>query len=339
MAESDQPARSRRPTLLEVAKHAGVSRATASLVIREAPGPSAKSRERVLRSAAELGYRPDRNAQLLRRRESRLLGVMFRAQDPFHADLIENIYAVAEELGYDVVLSAVFPTRSEEKAFEALTASRCQAVIAIGPNDASTNDFGSHLPVVEIGRPPGETSFDAVYTDDERGVRLAVDHLVSLGHREIVHIDGGHAPGAAERRAGYQHAMEAHGLSGHVRILPGDYTENSGAAVARQLLSEPTLPTAIIAGNDQCAVGLLDELRSAGINIPGELSVVGYDDSRLARLAHINLTTVKQDVEHLARHAVEAAVEHVANSDNSRQARVFKLAPHLVIRGSSGPAR
>src|SRR5262245_28722884 len=154
MTESDQPDRIRRPTLLEVAKHAGVSRATASLVIRDAAGPSAESRERVQRAAAELGYRPDRNAQLLRSRESRLLGVMFRAQDPFHADLIENIYAVSEELGYDVVLSAVFPTRSEERAFEALTVSRCQAVIAIGPNDASTNDFGSHLPIVEIGRPP-----------------------------------------------------------------------------------------------------------------------------------------------------------------------------------------
>src|SRR5262245_48472736 len=99
----------RRPTLLEVARRAGVSRATASLVIRNASGPSARSRELVLRAAADLGYRPDRNAQLLRRRQSRLIGVMFWAQDPFHADLIENIYATSEELGYDVVLSAVFP--------------------------------------------------------------------------------------------------------------------------------------------------------------------------------------------------------------------------------------
>jgi DNA-binding LacI/PurR family transcriptional regulator len=261
---------------------------------------------------------------------------MFRAQDPFHADLIESIYAASEDLGYDVVLSAVFPTRTEERAFAALTASRCQAVIAIGPNDASTNDFGSHLPIVEIGRAADETPFDAVYTDDEHGLRLAVDHLVTLGHHDIVHIDGGHAPGAAERRIGYQRAMADHELSDRARVIPGDYTERSGAATARRLLTEPTLPTAIIAGNDQCAVGLLDELRNAGVEVPGRVSVIGYDDSRLARLAHVDLTTVRQDVEQLARHAVEAAVECIG--DRRRPARGFKLAPQLVVRGSTGPS-
>ena len=329
----------RRPTLLEVARRAGVSRATASLVIRNASGPSALSRERVMRAAAELGYRPDRNAQLLRRRESRLIGVMFRAQDPFHADLIENIYATSEGLGYDVVLSAVFPTRNEESAFEALAASRCQAVIAIGASETCKTDFGSHLPVVEIGRPPGETTFDAVFTDDEYGVRLAADHLVSLGHQDIVHIDGGDAPGAAERRTGYLDAMAGHGLDRWTRVLAGDYTELSGAAAARQLLAGEQLPTAVIAGNDQCAVGVLDELRRAGVDIPGDVSVVGYDDSRLARLAHVDLTTVRQDVEQLARLAVEAAVGRIDDGRDPNPPRAFRLPPHLVIRGSTGPVR
>jgi DNA-binding LacI/PurR family transcriptional regulator len=177
------------------------------------------------------------------------------------------------------------------------------------------------------------------YTDDEHGVRLAVDHLVSLGHREIVHVDGGHTPGAAERRAGYQHAMEGHGLSAHIRTLPGDYTEHCGAAAARELLTDPAMATAVVAGNDQCAVGLLDELRNAGIEIPGRVSVVGYDDSRLARLAHVDLTTVRQDVEHLARHAVEAAIDRINGHDGAGPARVFKLAPHLVVRGSTGAVK
>lgn len=335
MSTPDRPAGARRPTLLEVARHAGVSRATASLVIRDAAGPSAKSRERVLAAAAELGYTPDRNAQLLRSRESRLLGVMFRAQDPFHADLIERIYAASEERGYDVVLSAVFPTRTEERAFEALTTSRCQAVIAIGPDDASTRGFGSKLPIVEIGRSADESAFDAVYTDDELGIRLAVEHLATLGHRNIVHVDGGHAPGATERRLGYLQAMAHHGLTGYTRVLPGEYDERSGAAAARELLATPTPPTAVIAGNDQCAVGLLDELRTAGVQVPQHVSVVGYDDSRLARLAHVDLTTVRQDVEQLARHAVEAAIEGI--SDRHHPIRSFKLAPHLVVRGSTGP--
>ncbi|WP_307783837.1 LacI family DNA-binding transcriptional regulator [Streptomyces spinoverrucosus] len=202
----------RRPTLMDVARRAGVSRATASLVIRDAPGPSAESRERVRAAAAELGYRPDQAAQSLRRRNSRLIGVMFSAQESFHADLIESVYAATEEVGYDVVLSAVVPSRSERRAVEALMASRCEAVILIGAREAWPADLGIQVPVVEIGRPPTQTVFDAVHTADDEGARLAVNHLVSLGHRDIVHVDGGERPGAAERRAGYLAAMRDHGL-------------------------------------------------------------------------------------------------------------------------------
>ncbi|MFD4502688.1 LacI family DNA-binding transcriptional regulator [Streptomyces sp. NPDC058457] len=328
----------RRPILLDVARRAGVSRATASLVMRDAPGPSAESRERVRQAAAELGYRPDQAAQLLRRRNSHLIGVMFNAQEPFHADLIENIYAATEELGYDVVLSATAPSRGERRAIEALITSRCEALVLIGAREACTTDFGIRVPVVEIGRPPGESRFDAVHTADDEGTRLAVDHLVSLGHQDIVHVDGGEQPGAAERRTGYLDAMRHHGLGGRARVVPGDYTESSGSEAARTLLAHGRLPTAVVAGNDQCAIGLLVELRHAGIDVPGEVSIVGYDDSRIARLAHIDLTTVRQDTEQLARLAVQAAVERL-DKEPDGEAREFSLAPHLMVRGSTGPAR
>ncbi|MER7786804.1 LacI family DNA-binding transcriptional regulator [Streptomyces sp. NPDC097640] len=328
----------RRPILLDVARRAGVSRATASLVIRDAAGPSAESRERVLRAAAELGYRADQAARSLRRRNSRLIGVMFSVEEPFHADLIKSIYAATEEVGYDVALSAVAPSHDERRAVEALIASRCEAVILIGAREACTIDFGTRLPVVEIGRPPNETVFDAVHTADDEGARLAVDHLVSLGHQEIVHIDGGEQPGAAARRAGYLDAMRGHGLESRARVLPGDYTELSGSGAARALLAGGELPTAVVAGNDQCAIGLLVELRRAGVDVPGRVSVVGYDDSSLARLAHIDLTTVRQDTEQLARLAVQAAVARL-DAGLEGETRDFSLAPHLVIRGSTGPAR
>ncbi|GAA0535358.1 LacI family transcriptional regulator [Saccharopolyspora subtropica] len=337
-ARSPENGTERRPTLLDVARRAGVSRATASLVIRDAPGPSAQSRERVRAAAAELGYRPDVTAQLLRRRQSQLIGVVFSAQDPFHADLIEHIYAAAEDVGYDVVLSAVVATRDERRAFEALVASRCAAVVALGVREDCRTDHDSQLPVVEIGRPSNETSFDAVHTADEEGTHLAVEHLVSLGHQDIVHIDGGDQPGAVERRAGYVDAMRSHGLQHQARVLPGDYTELSGIAAARTLLEDNELPTAVIAGNDQCAVGLLDELRRSGIDVPGQISIVGYDDSRLARLAHVNLTTVRQDAEQLARLAVQTALDRLDNGLDS-QPRVCRLAPHLVVRSTTGPAR
>ncbi|MEU9348143.1 substrate-binding domain-containing protein [Streptomyces sp. NPDC048278] len=138
---------------------------------------------------------------------------------------------------------------------------------------------------MEIGRPPHETVFDAMHTADDVGARLAVDHLVSLGHQDIVHVDGGEQPGAAERRAGYLDAMRRHGLGGRARVVPGDCTERSGSEAARSLLAAGALPTAVVAGNDQCAIGLLVELRHAGVDVPGRVSIVGYDDSRLARLA------------------------------------------------------
>jgi DNA-binding LacI/PurR family transcriptional regulator len=103
--------------------------------------------------------------------------------------------------------------------------------------------------------------------------------------------------------------MHAHGLGQYARVLPGDYTELSGSAAARTLLDGGALPTAVVAGNDQCAVGVLDELRRSGIDVPGQVSIVGYDDSRLARLAHGDLTTVRQDAEQLVRLAVAAVVE------------------------------
>ncbi|MEU9454406.1 LacI family DNA-binding transcriptional regulator [Streptomyces sp. NPDC048277] len=330
----------KRPTLLDVAHRAGVSRATASLVIRDAPGPSAESRERVRQAAAELGYRPDQAAQLLRRRNSRLLGVMFSAQEPFHADLIEHIYAATEEAGYDVVLSAVVPSRGERRAVESLITSRCEAMILIGAREACTAGIGDQVPVVEIGRPKNETVFDAVHTADEEGARIAVEHLVSLGHGDIVHVDGGERPGAAERRAGYLDAMRRHGLGGRARVVPGDYTELSGSEAARTLLAAGPLPTAVVAGNDQCAIGLLIELRHAGVDVPGRVSIVGYDDIRSARLAHIDLTTVRQDARQMAKLAVRAAVERLGQGTGTAgAAREFSLAPQLVVRGSTGPVR
>jgi len=277
-------------------------------------------------------------AQLLRRQCSGLIGVVFRAREPFHADLIESIYASTEVAGYNVVLSAVVPTRDERQAFDALVASRCAAAILLGVSEASLGEFARELPVVEIGRVPTKAQVDAVHTADDEGVRLAVGHLVSLGHKDIVHVDGGELPGAAERRRGYWDAMAAHDLQGGARVVPGDYTESSGSAAARELLASAQLPTAVIAGNDRCAVGLLDEFRRNGVTVPGQVSIVGYDNSRLASLAHVDLTSVRQNTEELARCAVQFAVDRM-NSADAGPPRIAERDPELIVRSSTGPVR
>jgi DNA-binding LacI/PurR family transcriptional regulator len=339
MSVSHVPLREgRRPTLGDVAERAGVSRSTASLVIRQAPGPGAESRERVLRAAAELDYRPDLAAQALRRQRSRLLGVLFTARDPFHADLMESIYPTAEALRYDVVLSAVAATRDEAKAVEALIASRCEALILLTPTADVTHlaALARRLPVVSVNPRVTGAPVDNVRSADGDGARQAVDHLVGLGHRDIVHVDGGRRPGAADRRRGYRSAMRRHGLDAEVRVVTGDETEVSGARAVEALLDADDLPTAVFAFNDRCAIGVLESLRRHGIDVPGRVSVVGYDDSLPARWAHIDLTTVRQDAGRMAELAVRAAAEQL--DDGRRDPQDIRLQPELVARGTTGPA-
>src|SRR5690349_1403278 len=192
----------RRPTLADVAARAGVSIALVSIVMREAPGASAATRARVLAVADELGYRPDIRARLLRRSRSRLLGVVFGVQHAFHGDLVGGLYTAADRVGYELALSAVTPARDEQRAVASLLQDRCEALVLLGPQSPAGYLAGlaARLPVVVVARSVRDRAVDVVRTDDAEGLGQAVDHLVGLGHERIAHIDGGRAPGAAERR-------------------------------------------------------------------------------------------------------------------------------------------
>ncbi|WP_188197138.1 LacI family DNA-binding transcriptional regulator [Nonomuraea sp. SYSU D8015] len=336
MAPTAGGSEGKRPTLADVAARAGVSTALVSIVMRGAKGASDRTREHVLRAAKEIGYRPDARARLLRSSRTRLLGVQFGLQHPFHADLVEGIYAAAEPAGYQIALSAVAPSRGERHAVETLLADRCEALILLGPQAPAARlaELAAQLPVVSVARRLRRTAgVDVVRTADDEGARQAVDHLVALGHRDIAHIDGGTAPGAADRRRGYRTAMGRHGLSRHVRILPGGLTEEDGAAAARTLLGAGAAPTAVLAFNDRCATGVLDTFLRAGVAVPGEVSVVGFDDSHLARLAHIDLTTVGQDIPRLTSLAVGRAIERLEGEPAAETEIV--VAPHLVPRSTT----
>lgn len=328
-----------QPTMRDVAARVGVSQTLVSLVLRNAPGASAETRERVLRAAADLGYRPDIAAQVLRRTRSRHIGVLFTMRQPFDVDLVEAIYPAAERRGYHVVLGAIGAGRNDRQAVEELLAFRSEALILDGTSikAAQLARVADQMPVVDIGRRATGDSVDVVRVADERGARLATDHLISLGHHSIVHIDGGGQPAAAERRRGYQRAMRRHGLQHEIRVLPGDYTEESGATAARRILNEGRFPTAIFAANDRCAHGVLGTLTHAGVDVPGDISVMGYDDSEVARLSFINLTTIHQDATLMAEQAVQAVIERL--DEGRTKARDIVLDPSLMVRGTTGPPR
>lgn len=342
MTDPPGRARSRRTTLADVAAHAGVSVALASIVLRDAPGASAATRDRVRRAAEELGYRPDRSASLLRRSRSRLIGVVFGVQHPFHADLVSGLYAAADATDYDLALSAVTPGRDERRALAGLLQDRCEAMILLGPqlpvHDLA--ELAGRMPVVVVARSVRHRAVDVVRTDDAAGLGLAVDHLVGLGHTRIAHVDGRRAPGAAERRRGYREALQRHGLTGAVRIVPGGLTEDEGAGAAGVLLHATPRPTAVTVFNDRCATGVLDALRRPGVSVPQDMSVVGFDDSSLARLSHVALTTVAQDVDRISTLAVSRVSARLDSPDRAAEPvgdREQVVPPRLVVRSTTAP--
>nr|WP_296074630.1 LacI family DNA-binding transcriptional regulator [uncultured Actinoplanes sp.] len=324
-----------RPRLEDVAARVGVSTASVSLVLRGAPGPSAETRRRVLAAAADLGYRPDRTASLLARRRPHQLGVMLDVRNPFHAELIEEIHTEADRLGYEVVLSTLTRDRDEARAVETLLDFRCEALILLGPDSPATvlDKLAAQVPCVSVGRMVRDAAVDVVRSADDVGVGAALDHLIRLGHDRIAFVDGGKGAVAAARRRGYRRAMRRAGLT--ARVVPGDHTEEGGVRAGRQLAADPDRPTAVVCSNDRLAVGVMDAFLRAGLGVPGDVSVVGYDDSSLARLAHIDLTSVNQDAPAQARNAVLAAVSRL---DEGRTLRTeIVLVPRLVVRRSTAP--
>jgi DNA-binding LacI/PurR family transcriptional regulator len=328
-----------RPRLADVAARAGVSTASVSLVLRGAPGPSAETREKVLAAAADLSYRADRAASLLARRRRHLLGVLLDVRNPFHAELVEELHAEADKAGYEVVLSTLTRDRDEARATETLLDFRCEALILLGPEAPAARlaALARQLPVVVVGRRVPGAAADVVRAADDQGVAEAVGHLAGLGHREIAFVDGGRGTIASDRRRGYRRAMRGLGLAAQMLVIPGDHTEDSGVRSAAVLAARARLPTAVIASNDRCAVGLLDALARSGVPVPAAVSVAGYDDSTLARLAHVDLTSVSQDAASQAAHAATLAAERL--EEGRTAPREVVLTPQLVVRGSTAPPR
>ena len=339
--ENSEVTPKRDPTMGDIAARLGVSRQLVSLALRDAPGASDETRARVRQAAAELGYRPHIGARNLRQSSSRYLGVVFAPAHATEPDIVESIYPAAERCGYGVLLSAQTPSRSTEQAFDELHGHRCAAMIVIGSGFSAGRlaelARRSLVPVVIVGAGVRNPDFDVVRSAGDAGVRLAVEHLVALGHRDIIYLHCASMAPAELRRKGYRAAMAEHGLPARIIRITGDYTEESGAAAARELLAAQQLPTAVVAGNDQAALGLILELARAGVAVPGRLSVTGFDDSRIAALTSVSLTTARQDPIEMGEAAVEAAVRRIRSG--SLPPREFVITPTLVVRGSTAPPR
>jgi DNA-binding LacI/PurR family transcriptional regulator len=323
----------------DVAARAGVSRQLVSLVLNDARGPSPRSRERVRRAADELGYSPDIAAQMLRRKGTKSLGVLFTLEHDSEAAIVEHMHVAAAERGFSLILGARSPSRDERTAVRELVGFRCDALILISSTMPAVGlrRLAKRVPVVSIGHGSTRSGYDVVRSAGDVGMGQAVEHLGTLGHRRITYIHGRDMPAGDLRHQGYLSAMTRHGLSADVLEIHGDYTEEAGAHAAAILRKRRELPTAVVGNNDHCALGLIVSFLRAGIRVPQDVSVIGYDDSRIARLSFLDLTSVRQDPADLGDLAIDCALTRISGARDKPVERISSTT--LIARSSTAAPR
>lgn len=331
------------PTMKDVAREAGVSKALVSIVFRDAPGASERTRTRVLEAAKRIGYRGNRGASLLALTRTRQIGIVHDLDNGFHSEVVDAALEAATAAGYHAVLSPRSASRGEMHAVDTALEFRCEALVVLGSTlpDEQLRRIAASVPLVCIGRNVRDEAIDTALSSDDAGMDALVDLLASQGHRRILHIDGGPSSVSASRRDGFAAAVRRHGIADGARIVAGGPREADGYRSTASLLGtdadrRPSRPTAVIAFNDLAAVGAIDAALDAELSVPEDLSITGYDDSPLARTRRISLTSVRQDGERLGAWAVGAALERLDHGRTEPSALV--LEPELQVRGTTGPA-
>lgn len=336
MTEQRPPA----PTLDAVAARAGVSRSVASRALNGAPHVSRDKREAVRRAVRELGYVPDTRARALATRRSGTAALVVSGEDPsifadpFFAQVIVGLSAALEEGDLHLMLCLAASERGRRRVEELLRSRGTDGVMpmAMREGDPLLPVFAaSEVPVVFGGLPPGPAPRWYVDVDNAGGARLATEHLLARGRRRVAMISG---PADTEvSRARERGHREALALAGREALAPerGDFTEAGGAAAMSRLLERLPDADGVFAANDNMAAGALRVLRAAGRDVPGDVSLVGFDDLDTARTREPALTTVRQPVRALGRETARMLLTVLGGGE----ATPLILPTELVVRSTS----
>ena len=337
MPEPVNSPQTRRPTLYDVATEAGVSPSLVSLFLKDPERVSAKRRDAVHAAINHLGYRPSRAATTLASNRTKSIGLLIDDyRNLWFVDLLRGMESVLSDLGYQVTVADSRPGENRIKeATDGLLAMHVDAlVIAAEPSDSML--ARTWVPTVVAGWRKGVPSgADLITNDDDGGGAMAAEHLLGLGHTRIGHLSG--SDGASDhRRAGYRRAMETAGVEVLIAESSGTSEEDGYASTCRLLDRHPDT-TAIFAANDTMALGAFAALKARGLSVPHDVSVIGYDNSPLAKSRFLDLTSIDNRSDVVGTSAAQRLLDRLEDPELKPEQTLIE--PTLVLRGTTSPVR
>lgn len=324
-----------RPTIYDVASLAGVSKSLVSLVLRGSPHVSGPRREAVLSAIEELGYRPSRAASALAANRTLSIGLLIDDfHNPWFVELLRGLRSVLDPAGWNVTVADLqLEALTGRNPLDGFLAMHVDGLIIAAEPQANTPLRTLDVPYVVAGvRQLDADVTDIVAGDETSGGRLAVEHLIQLGHQRIGHLTG-KGGSAAAREAGYLEAMTTAGLEAMVTGEGGETTEDAGYAAAQELLTRDPSVTAIFAANDTMALGALAALKERGLRTPEDVSVVGYDNTPLAESRYLGLTSIDAHNANIGADAARTLLERIG--EPGRPPTRLLLKPSLIARTST----